>query len=108
MWRASWVLRSLQRLNERFAGLLVDGLVDGSIRPLHPTIAAQLLAANLNAAAASALGLVLCSRLLCQRGRGRRLRLHMENNTIAADHHGRAGLARQLMRPMRRPLQGHR
>ena len=45
------VLRSLQRLNERFAGLLVDGLVDGSIRPLHPTIAAQLLAANLNAAA---------------------------------------------------------
>ena len=45
------VLRSLQRLNERFAGLLVDGLVDGSIRPLHPTMAAQLLAANLNAAA---------------------------------------------------------
>jgi AcrR family transcriptional regulator len=45
------VRRSLQRLNERFAGLLVDGLVDGSIRPLHPTIAAQLLAANLNAAA---------------------------------------------------------
>ena len=45
------VWRSLQRLNERFAGLLVDGLVDGSIRPLHPTIAAQLLAANLNAAA---------------------------------------------------------
>ena len=41
------VLRSLQRLNERFAGLLVDG----SIRPLHPTMAAQLLAANLNAAA---------------------------------------------------------
>jgi AcrR family transcriptional regulator len=45
------VRRSLQRLNERFAGLLVDGLVDGSIRPLHPTVAAQLLAANLNAAA---------------------------------------------------------
>ena len=45
------VRRGLQRLNERFAGLLVDGLVDGSIRPLHPTIAAQLLAANLNAAA---------------------------------------------------------
>lgn len=45
------VRRGLQWLNERFAGLLVDGLADRSSRPLHPAIAAQLLAANVNAAA---------------------------------------------------------
>ncbi|MCW7536955.1 TetR family transcriptional regulator [Aquabacterium sp. A7-Y] len=39
-----------QRLTERLASLLVDGMVDGSVRPLDPGMAAQLLLAQLNAA----------------------------------------------------------
>ena len=42
---------SLQRLTERIASLLVDGMVDGSLRPLDPAIAAQLLASAINATA---------------------------------------------------------
>jgi AcrR family transcriptional regulator len=45
------VRRTLQRLAERIASVLVDGLVDGSIRPHDPAVAAQLLAAAINAAA---------------------------------------------------------
>ena len=40
-----------QRLNERIVGMLVDGLVDGSVRPLDPSLAAQMLASATNAAA---------------------------------------------------------
>jgi len=41
----------LQRLTDRIASLLVDGMVDGSVRPLDPAIAAQLLASAINATA---------------------------------------------------------
>ena len=42
---------TMQRLTERIASLLVDGLVDGTVRPLDTAIAAQLLASAINAAA---------------------------------------------------------
>jgi len=45
------VQATLQRLTARIANVLVDGLVDGSIRPQDPAIAAQVLAATINAAA---------------------------------------------------------
>jgi AcrR family transcriptional regulator len=45
------VRRTLQRLTERIASVLVDGLEDGSIRALDPAIAAQLLSSAINAAA---------------------------------------------------------
>ena len=45
------VLRTLHALAERIASLLVDGMVDGSIRPHDPAICAQLLATTINAAA---------------------------------------------------------
>jgi AcrR family transcriptional regulator len=45
------VLGRAQRLNERMVGLLVDGMVDGSVRPHDPVGAAQLLACASNAAA---------------------------------------------------------
>ena len=45
------VHRTMQRLTERIAGVLVDGLVDGSVRPLDTAIAAQWLSAAINAAA---------------------------------------------------------
>ncbi|MEO7338544.1 MAG: TetR/AcrR family transcriptional regulator [Caldimonas sp.] len=42
---------TLQRLTERFGGLVVDGMMDGSIRPLDPAIFAQGAFAAINAAA---------------------------------------------------------
>lgn len=42
---------TLSRLTERMAGLLVDGMMDGSIRPLDPGIAALSAIAAVNAAA---------------------------------------------------------
>jgi len=45
------VRRQLQQLTGLIAGLLVDGLEDGSLRPHDPAIAAQLLASAINAAA---------------------------------------------------------
>ena len=45
------VRRTLQRLTERIASMLVDGQEDGSIRPLDTAIAAQLLSSAINAAA---------------------------------------------------------
>ncbi|HEY8384336.1 MAG TPA: TetR/AcrR family transcriptional regulator [Microvirga sp.] len=38
------------RLSERFAGIIVDGMMDGSIHPTDPSMAAQLLHAMINAA----------------------------------------------------------
>lgn len=49
--RRDQVRHTLQRLTERIASVLVDGLVDGSIRPMDPAIAAQLLSSAINAAA---------------------------------------------------------
>jgi len=39
------------RISGRFAAMISDGIADGSIRPVDPTIAAQMLNATLNAAA---------------------------------------------------------
>ena len=40
-----------ERLSERCANLLVDGLVDGSVRPLDPALAAEMVLAVVNAGA---------------------------------------------------------
>ena len=42
--------RTLARLAERFGQFVVDGMVDGSIRPMDPTIAAQVVAGMIDAA----------------------------------------------------------
>ncbi|KMO21664.1 TetR/AcrR family transcriptional regulator [Methylobacterium platani] len=43
--------RTMNRLTERFGLCLVDGMVDGSVRPLDAGIAAQLVSSMVNAAA---------------------------------------------------------
>jgi AcrR family transcriptional regulator len=43
--------RERERLTERFAGMVADGIVDGSVRPVDPTIAAHVLDTTINAAA---------------------------------------------------------
>jgi AcrR family transcriptional regulator len=48
--RRSQVRRTMSRLNERLAGVVVDGMMDGSIRPLHPVIAAQVASSLVNSA----------------------------------------------------------
>ncbi|HEX3142121.1 MAG TPA: TetR/AcrR family transcriptional regulator [Rhizobacter sp.] len=49
--RRAEVRRTMSRLNERLAGVVVDGMMDGSIRPLHPVIAAQVASGLINSAA---------------------------------------------------------
>ena len=41
----------MNRLSDRFAGLLIDGMRDGSIRPLDPIIAGELVNSMINGAA---------------------------------------------------------
>ncbi len=48
--RRSEVRRTMSRLTERLAGVVVDGMMDGSIRPLHPVIAAQVASGLVNSA----------------------------------------------------------
>jgi AcrR family transcriptional regulator len=48
--RRAEVRRTMSRLNERLAGVVVDGMIDGSIRPLHPVIAAQVAGGLVNSA----------------------------------------------------------
>lgn len=43
-------LRHAGRLARRFAGMLADGIADGSVRPVDPMIAAECLLAAINAA----------------------------------------------------------
>lgn len=43
--------RALNRLTERFAGMIVDGIADGSIRPVDPHIAAELVNEMISSAA---------------------------------------------------------
>ncbi|KMO12713.1 TetR family transcriptional regulator, partial [Methylobacterium indicum] len=43
--------RTMNRLTERFGFCLVDGMADGSVRPLDAGIAAQLVSSMVNAAA---------------------------------------------------------
>ncbi len=45
------LLRDFDRLSQRTAGIIVDGIADGSIRPVDPMIAAQLVTGMINAAA---------------------------------------------------------
>ena len=45
------LLRDFDRLSLRTAGIIVDGIADGSIRPVDPMIAAQLVTGMINAAA---------------------------------------------------------
>jgi AcrR family transcriptional regulator len=44
--------RALDRLTERFAGMIVDGVADGSIRPVDPSIAAEMVNEMISSAAA--------------------------------------------------------
>lgn len=46
-----WVRLTTHRLTERMANVVVDGMMDGSIRPLDPSIAAQGAIGAINAAA---------------------------------------------------------
>ncbi len=48
--RRAEVRRSMSRLTERLGGMVVDGMMDGSIRPLHPVIAAQVASGLVNSA----------------------------------------------------------
>lgn len=48
------VARRYNRITERFAAMITDGVADGSIRPVDPMIAAQMLTGMLNAAASLA------------------------------------------------------
>ena len=43
--------RTMTRLGERFATLVIDGMADGSLRVVDPSIAAQAISGMLNAAA---------------------------------------------------------
>jgi len=45
------VRRTMTRLTERMASVVVDGMMDGSIRPLDPTVAAHVSVGLINAAA---------------------------------------------------------
>ena len=45
------LMRDFDRLSQRTAGILVDGMADGSIRAVDPMIAAQLITGVVNAAA---------------------------------------------------------
>ena len=45
------VRRTQLRLTERLTSVVVDGMIDGSLRPLDPHIAAQASIAAINAAA---------------------------------------------------------
>lgn len=45
------LLRDFDRLSQRTAGIIADGIADGSIRAIDPTIAAQLVTGMINAAA---------------------------------------------------------
>ena len=47
--RTDVVMRS-NRLARRFAGMLIDGVADGSIRPIDPLVASQIIMSTLNGA----------------------------------------------------------
>ncbi|MBB6425702.1 TetR family transcriptional regulator [Sphingopyxis sp. JAI128] len=47
--KADVVTRS-NRLARRFAGFLIDGIADGSVRPIDPLVASQIIMSTLNAA----------------------------------------------------------
>jgi hypothetical protein len=44
------VVTRSNRLARRFAGFLIDGIADGSVRPIDPLVASQIIMSTLNAA----------------------------------------------------------
>lgn len=50
---APGVLSTMNQLSERFAGFVIDGMIDGSIRVVDPTAASQMMQAMINAAASA-------------------------------------------------------
>lgn len=48
---AEQTLRTMNRLSEHFASVVVDGVMDGSVRPIDPAIAAQMISGMINASA---------------------------------------------------------
>jgi AcrR family transcriptional regulator len=44
------ILRRSDRMAQRFAGMMIDGITEGSIRPIDPLIASQCLVSSLNSA----------------------------------------------------------
>lgn len=48
---AEQTIRTMNRLSEQFASFVVDGIANGSVRPVDPTIAAQLINGMINASA---------------------------------------------------------
>lgn len=44
------VIERSNRMARRFAGMLIDGIIEGSVRPVDPLIAAQVIMASLNTA----------------------------------------------------------
>lgn len=48
---AEQTIRTMNRLSEHFASVVVDGVADGSVRPIDPTIAAQMMTSMINASA---------------------------------------------------------
>lgn len=45
------MVRQSDRVSDRFASMISDGIAEGSIRPVDPFLAAQMLSSNLNAGA---------------------------------------------------------
>jgi len=45
------MVRESRRISDRFSAMISDGVAEGSIRPVDPVIAAEMLNATLNAAA---------------------------------------------------------
>lgn len=48
---AEQTLRTVNQLSEHFASVVVDGVMDGSVRPIDPAIAAQMISGMINASA---------------------------------------------------------
>jgi AcrR family transcriptional regulator len=48
---AEQTIQTLNRLSEHFASVVVDGMVDGSVRMVDPAIAAQMISGMINASA---------------------------------------------------------
>lgn len=50
---AGETLRTMHQISEHFAGVVADGVIDGSVRPVDPAVAAQLISGMINASASA-------------------------------------------------------
>lgn len=50
---ADGIWRTMHQLSEHFAGVIADGVIDGSIRPVDQAIAAQMVSGMINASASA-------------------------------------------------------